>query len=70
MNEAQKFAPEPVTPMTAEYFNMLVVWSTNNSHIGTQGLADNLIRRFGLQPGTAWILAARFKNEMHTRATQ
>ena len=70
MNDAQTFAPAPVTPMLNEHVRMLTLWHVANPKIKTAELAANLQRLFSMQPGTAWVLACRFRNEQHTKANQ
>ena len=69
-NDVQTFAAAPVTPMTKEQNTMLNMWQSLNPNIGTQELAANLKRRFGIDAAPAWILACRFKNELHTKASK
>jgi hypothetical protein len=51
------------TVMTREHHTMLVTWRFLLPTINTEGLAGNLMRRFNMDAGTAWILAARFNNQ-------
>jgi hypothetical protein len=51
------------TVMTADHRQMLSYWHINQPTINAEALAGNLIRRFGLNKSTAWILAVRFINE-------
>lgn len=69
-NDVQTFTAASVTPMGNDHFTMLNMWRGLNPNIKTAELAANLQRRFKLEAGKAWILACRFKNELHTKANQ
>ncbi len=51
------------TVMTKEHYLMLCTWRALLPDLSVEGLANNLMRRFNMPAGPAWILAARFNNE-------
>lgn len=51
------------TVMTREQHVVLTTWRALIPTLGTEALANNLMRRFNVDPNTAWILAARFNNQ-------
>lgn len=52
------------TPMTDEQRTMLTMWhGITDKKVTAADLAANLIRKFKLEKGKAWILACRFLNE-------
>jgi hypothetical protein len=62
---AEQSIPTPTfeTEMTEEQRRMLSVWWSTSGKATPDMLAGNLIRRFNLAKGKAWILAVRFVNE-------
>jgi hypothetical protein len=58
-----KAEPTYETPMTEEQRNMLTLWWNVSGKATPEYLAGNLIRRFNLAKGKAWILAVRYINE-------
>jgi hypothetical protein len=57
------FPPTSETPMTEEHRTMLALWWGMSGKATPEFLANNLIRKFNLEKGKAWILAVRYINE-------
>jgi hypothetical protein len=47
---------------------MIRYWTTLTPAIKAEVLVDNLVRRFKMAKGTAWIIITRLRNEAHTEA--
>jgi len=62
-NACQHFVPTSETPMTNEQFTALSGWWSTSGKATAAMLAGNLVKRFNLEKGKAWILAVRFINE-------
>ncbi len=60
---SQHFAPSAETPMTDEQRDMLSRWFSVSGKGTPAMLAKNLMLKFNLEKGKAWILAVRFINE-------
>ena len=56
------------TEITNDQWTMLIYWTAMTPKIAAKELVANLMRRFSMKEGTAWIAVARFRNHKHTEA--
>lgn len=56
--------------MTQQEWSMIQYWRSINPNVKSEGLVNNLVRRFNMSEDRAWIIVSRLRNDEHTRREQ